>query len=271
MSTKRSEIFMFDFHIHSDFSADCNTPMEKTIEYAIKEGLHEICFTEHIDEDYPDPTIDFSLDLASYHQKIQAMQREYGDRIKIRKGLEIGVQPHLVKNCSQTVHSAPFDFVICSMHTTDKHSLHTSDFFEKQPVEEAYRKYYEELLYCVSHFKDFQVIGHIDLVKRYTKNKPVQNHFYDILMNIFEEIMYAGKGIEINTSGFRYGLPSAMPSEDILKLYRECGGEIITIGSDSHRAQTVGYGVSDGLELLRQLGFRYVTTFQDKQPTFHRI
>ncbi|NBJ70017.1 MULTISPECIES: histidinol-phosphatase HisJ family protein [Clostridia] len=262
---------MFDFHIHSDFSADCETPMEETIEVAIQKGLTEICFTEHIDEDYPDPTIDFSLDLPNYDAKINEMQCLYQDQIVIRKGLEIGVQPHLLTSCQQIVKAAYFDFVICSMHTTNKQSLHTSDFFQQQTVEDAYRKYYEELLYCVTHFKDFQVLGHIDLVKRYTKNKQAKYDFHDLLTKIFQEIIPAGKGIEINTSGLRYGLPNAMPSNDILTLYKACGGEIITIGSDSHVATTVGYGVTGAIERLRQIGFNYVTTFTDKRAIFHRI
>ncbi|MDY0395746.1 PHP domain-containing protein [Virgibacillus halophilus] len=60
---------MFDYHIHSDFSADCETPMEETIRHAIEIGMKEICFTEHIDFDYPDPSIVFELDLPAYDKK----------------------------------------------------------------------------------------------------------------------------------------------------------------------------------------------------------
>ncbi|MBU5265492.1 histidinol-phosphatase HisJ family protein [Virgibacillus proomii] len=262
---------MFDYHLHSDFSADCDTPMEKTVETAIKLGLKEICFTEHIDEDYPDPTIDFMLDLPAYDKKIKAMQSNYKDRIKIRKGLEIGVQPHLLNNCQKIIDAEQFDFVICSMHTTGKKALHSGDFFTERTIDEAYLQYYEELLYCITYFKGFQVLGHLDLVRRYTKGKEVKKDFHDVMEQIFKTIIPDEKGIEVNTSGFRYGLSSAMPSADILKLYKQCGGEIITVGSDSHTASTVGKGIQETMELLNRIGFKYVTTFENKQPIFHRI
>src|SRR5690625_6487306 len=83
---------MFDYHLHSSFSADCDTPMEATIEQAIKAGLKEICFTEHIDYEYPDPTIDFDLDLLNYDKKLKQVSAQYRDQIQIKKGVELGLQ-----------------------------------------------------------------------------------------------------------------------------------------------------------------------------------
>ncbi|MEC5424621.1 histidinol-phosphatase HisJ family protein [Virgibacillus sp. C22-A2] len=261
---------MFDYHIHSNFSADCETPMEKTIEQAIKFGMKEICFTEHIDYEYPDKSIIFEFDLAAYDKKIKEMQSVYADRISVKKGLEIGVQPHLLQRYNELLNKEYFDFVICSMHTTEKKDLHSGDFFKNKTVDKAYEAYYNELLYCVKNYKEFNILGHLDLVKRYTKQNSKYD-FHDIIKSIFQEIIYAGKGIEINTSGFRYGLENGMPSSDILKLYKECGGEIITVGSDSHVETTVGFGVKDSLELLKSIGFSYVSTFEGRKPLFHSI
>ncbi|SHG09352.1 histidinol-phosphatase HisJ family protein [Ornithinibacillus halophilus] len=261
---------MFDYHIHSDFSADCDTPMEKTIEKAIELGLKEICFTEHIDYEYPDQSIDFALDIPSYNQRLIEMRTTYGESLKIQKGVEIGVQPNLLDKYRALFKEETFDFIICSMHTTEKKDLHSGSFFQNKTLEEAYSKYYEELLYCVKNLEEFSILGHLDLVKRYTK-KESKNLFHDIIAEIFKVIIPRGQGIEINTSGYRYGLETAMPSKDILKLYKECGGEIITIGSDSHIDSTVAFKWNSSLELLDQLGFKYVTTFDKLEPTFHSI
>ncbi len=261
---------MFDYHLHSNFSADCDTPMEETIEQAIKAGLKEICFTEHIDYEYPDPTIDFDLDLLNYDKKMKQVSAQYRDQIQIKKGVELGLQPHQVEDYQKLMDMETFDFVICSMHTADKKDLHSGNFFANKTIEEAYRQYYEELLYCVTHFKHYSVLGHLDLVKRYTKEQSEHN-FHDIIGEIFKVIIADGKGIELNTSGFRYGLESGMPSPDILKLYKDCGGEIITLGSDSHVASTVAYQFQESLELLESLGFQYITTFENQKPVFHSI
>jgi len=261
---------MFDYHMHSNFSADCDTPMEATIESAINKGLTEICFTEHIDYDYPDPTIVFDVDLKKYNEKIVQLQNKYKDVITIKKGIEIGVQPYLLERYNELLNKETFDFIICSMHTTNKQGLHSGDFFKERTPEEAYRLYYEELLYCVKHFDHYSVLGHIDLVKRYQALNSNEN-FHDILKEIFTIIIQKGKGIEVNASGFAYGLGSAMPSEDILKLYYDCGGEIITIGSDAHKPEHVAHRFSEIIDLLEAIGFKYIATFESLQPKFHLL
>lgn len=266
----KEDFFMFDYHIHSDFSADCDTPMEKTIETAIEKGFSEICFTDHIDYDYPDPTITFDFDLKSYDRKIKAMQDNYGQKIKIKKGIEIGIQPHLLKQYEDLLTKESFDFIICSMHTTDRKTLHYGNLFKDRTTEEGFQQYYEELLYCVKHFDYYSVLGHLDLVKRYT-SEVVTNHFHPLIESIFKEIIPKGKGIEINTSSFRYGMDTVMPSIDILKLYKKLGGEIITLGSDSHSEMSLGYQFPAVLNVLKEIGFNYITTFTEKEPIFHPI
>ncbi|WP_087974475.1 histidinol-phosphatase HisJ family protein [Oceanobacillus rekensis] len=261
---------MFDYHIHSKFSSDCNTAMETTIEKAINIGLEEICFTEHIDYDYPDKDWIFEFDLNQYDRKIKEMKEKYDQQIHIKKGVEIGVQPHLATKHKKFMEEETFDFVICSMHATEGKDLHSGEFFNGKTVEEAYGVYYQELYECIKDFKDFSVLGHIDLVKRYTKEKSKEN-FHDIIGDIFKEIIPEGKGIELNTSGFRYGLESGMPSTDILKLYKECGGEIITLGSDSHVETTLAYQFTESLVLLQSIGLNYIATYQDGEPVFHPI
>lgn len=261
---------MFDYHMHSDFSEDCSTPMEHTIDKAIEKGFKEICFTEHLDYDYPDPDFTFDLDTAAYEEKVRDMQQKYDGRISIKKGIEIGIQPHLFDRYHKLLNEETFDFIICSLHASDRKDLHNGDFFKGRTPKEAYQYYYEDLLYCVERFDRFNVLGHLDLVKRYQK-LDVDENFHEIIGEIFKTIIPKGKGIEVNTSGFRYGLNSAMPSRDILELYYDLGGEIITIGSDAHKPEHVGLRFDDVLKQLQSIGFKYVATFQNEEPTFHEI
>ncbi|WP_188456074.1 histidinol-phosphatase HisJ family protein [Virgibacillus oceani] len=261
---------MFDYHVHSNFSADCETAMEKSIDKAIELGLKEICFTDHIDYDYPDPSITFDLDLPTYSNKIEHLKENYSNKITVKKGVEIGVQPDLLPRYEQLMNNDWFDFVICSMHTTEKRDLHSGEFFKDKSIDEAYAAYYNELLYCVKNYRGYNILGHIDLVKRYTKGKADSEH-HDIISQIFDEIIPAGKGIELNTSGVRYGLDGGMPSVDILKLYKEMGGEILTLGSDSHNEASIAFNFKESLTLLQQIGFRYITTFEKGEPVFHPI
>ena len=262
---------MFDYHMHSDFSADCSVATENMVIAAINKGLTEICFTEHIDYEYPDKDFIFEFDLDKYDQIITSLQQKYGGKIRIKKGIELGLQPHLLHRYEQLMNQEDFDFAICSMHTIDKKDLHSGALFKDRTIDEAYEVYYEELLYCVQNFKQFSVLGHLDLVKRYTIDRQSKLNFHEIITEIFKEIIPAGKGIELNTSGVRYGLPSGMPSEDILKLYKQCGGEIITVGSDAHHESDLGFDIRKSLELLDAIGFKYIATFEQQVPRFHKI
>lgn len=259
-----------DYHMHSDFSADCETPMEETVKTAIEKGLTEICFTEHIDYEYPDTSIDFSLDTALYHKKIKEMQAKYTGLIQVKKGVEIGVQPHLLERYEQLIQEETFDFIICSEHTTNRQDLHSKALFQNRSTKEAYELYYKELLECVTRFESYSVLGHLDLIKRY-QVPDSDADFTEIITDIFNTIIPKGKGIEVNTSGFSYGLDHHMPSEDILRLYKACGGEIITIGSDAHEKEHVGRHFTEVARLLQEIGFEYLCTFNKRKPAFHPI
>lgn len=261
---------MFDYHMHSTFSADCETPMEETVLSAIDKGVKEICFTEHIDYEYPDTSIVFDLDIPAYTKHLEQMKTKYAKEINIKKGVEIGVQPHLMDRYQALLDKEYFDFIICSMHTTNKQDLHSGDFFKERSPEAAYQLYYEELLQCIGHFDDYSVLGHLDLVKRYQKLDSDDN-FHEIIREIFRVIIPKGKGIEVNASGYGYGLGTAMPSMDILKLYADVGGEFVTLGSDSHYAKHVAYRFPEIIDQLLSIGVKYTATYDNRKPTFHAL
>ncbi len=264
---------MYDYHVHSSFSADCDIDMKDFIEKAINMGFKEICFTDHIDYDYCDPSINFEFDIADYTEYINKMRGLFGHKIKILKGVEIGIQPHLLKDYEDTIGNNNFDFVISSIHTCDRKDLYLGDFYKDKTPRQAYLKYFEELLYCIKNFDSFNVIGHLDVLIRYdeaVRNENIRNYF-DVLEEIFKALIDKNKGIEINTSGYRYNLDSFMPSFDIVKLYKELGGEIITVGSDSHSPDTLGFKFDHVYEALKHLGFKYITIFEKMEPNFIKI
>ncbi len=261
---------MIDYHIHSSFSADCTFPMEEMVKSAINKKLSEICFTEHIDYEYPDETIIFDFDRQQYTREINRLKKKFAGEIQIKKGVEIGVQPHLLPQYEHLMAQEVFDFVICSMHTVNKKGLHYGDIFVGKTTEEAFQAYYDELHYCVKNFKNYSILGHVNLMTRYAK-ETVQNDFLAELQAIFNVIIADGKGLELNTSGVRYGLPSGMPNTEILKLYKSCGGEIITIGSDAHCPDDIAFDFKSSLQLLQSIGFNYISTFDNGTPTFHSI
>ncbi len=260
---------MHDYHTHSDFSGDCPHSIEKMIEGAIERNCKSIAFTDHIDYDYGNAKYDdlFIFKPEEYIPKLQEVKEKYKDRIRILSGVEMGMQPHLVESIEDRFPFDDFEFTIMSVHTADKKDLHDGIFFEDKTDIEAYKCYYEELLYCVEGFKKYQVLGHINLIDRYSKYLKDKVEFSDysyILEKIFKIIISEGKGIEVNTSGYRYGMGSFLPNGKVLELYKDMGGKIIAFGSDAHSPSQILTNYIDTLSTLKEMGFSEISHFDEK-------
>ena len=93
----------------------------------------------------------------------------------------------------------------------------------------------------------------------------------DIITEILKIVIQDGKGIEVNTSSYYYKLNDLTPSMNILKLYYELGGKIITIGSDSHKKIQLGSYIDEVKEILKNIGFKYYCTYENMKPIFHKL
>ena len=112
-----------------------------------------------------------------------------------------------------------------------------------------------------------------DLVKRYGNYGNILDDkpFDDIIEAILKEAINDGKGIEVNTSCYRYNLPDLTPSKHILTMYKDLGGEIITTGSDSHNPSQIAYKFDYIYSYLESIGFKYVCAFDKMKPQFIKI
>ena len=248
-----------DYHVHTEFSDDSVYPMEQVVRDAIDRGMDEICFTDHVD--YP-----------VYIARIKELQELYREKIRIKIGIEFGMQVHTIPLYRALFHKYPFDFVILSVHQVDDREFWTQDFQRGKRQKEYNGKYYEEMLNVIRKYRDYSVLGHMDLIARYDeKGEYPFEKVKPVISEILRTVISDGRGIEFNTSYHRYGLKNTTPSMDILKLYRELGGEIITIGSDSHKAEHLGVYVKEAGHLLKELGFQYFCTYEKQQPVFHGL
>lgn len=273
-----------DYHVHTEFSDDSVYPLEQVIRDSVSMGMNEICITDHVDygikDDWDcgkeikcrngDPFA--NVDYPRYMAAIKEAQRQYGDKIAIKTGLEFGMQVHTIPQYEALFHRFPFDFIILSIHQVEDKEFWTQDFQRGKTQREYNERYYEEMLNVVKRYKDYSVLGHMDLITRYDEQgiypfEKVKPFVEEILKIVIED----GKGIELNTSYHRYGLKDTTPSVEILKLYRELGGNIITIGSDSHKPEHLGKYIEDARMLLKNLGFQSFCTYEKMQPVFHNL
>lgn len=271
-----------DFHLHSSHSGDSDTPMEEMILQGISQGLTTMCFTEHNDFDYPvseeasseTPQNPFLLRTDPYLYDLAILKGKYADKIKILFGVELGLQPEIAEKNSTYANSFEFDFIIGSSHVCHGKDPYYPAFFEGRSEQQAYREYFESILENLKTFSDFDVYGHLDYVVRYGPSMD-QNYSYAQYQDIFDEILKLllkkGKGIELNTGGIKSGMKDFHPCMEVLKRYRELGGEMITIGSDSHDAKHIAAHFDKAAEVLKECGFQYYTVFERRIPTFKSL
>ncbi|MGL5259993.1 MAG: histidinol-phosphatase HisJ family protein [Lachnospiraceae bacterium] len=267
-----------DYHLHTSFSGDSDTPMSDMIDTAIEKGLTQLCITEHFDPDYPHYANlipgTFDLDTPSYYKHFLEMQKKYKDKITLCFGVELGLQPHLSNDLKQYVSSHPFDFIIGSSHVVNRQDPYYPDFYEGKTEKEAYRLYFETIYETITKFDDFDVYGHLDYIIRYGPTQD-KNYYYKDFSDIFDAILTLlirkNIGLEVNTGGLKNGLKDFHPKREILMRYKELGGSILTIGSDAHKINQVGHSFDDVAQLLTTIGFKYYTVFQNRKPEFRPI
>ena len=286
-----------DYHLHSEFSDDSRESMENQIARAIELGLDEMCFTDHVDygikKDWNDPggiqwrggdglssSAEDKAPLANvnypeYFAKLLRMRATYGSRISIRSGLEFGIQSITVEQYEKLFaqYRNELDFVLFSMHQVNNQEFWNQQFQEGKTQQEYNELYYREILKTMKLFQNYSVLAHLDLLVRYDKAGiyPFEK-VQDIIAEILKQAITDGKGIEVNTSSWHYGLSDTQPSRKILKLYKDLGGKIITVGSDAHSTKYLADHIKDAYAILKdEIGFTEITTFDHMKPVFHTL
>lgn len=267
-----------DYHLHTSFSSDSDTPVNDVIKKATSIGMNSICITDHYDMNFPinpdEPELTFDLDLDAYKNELLKIKSTLNSSMDLKIGIELGVMSTTCQELENLLKNSNFDFVIASSHIVNGLDPYNKEYFYNKTDKQAFEEYFETIQYNVKHFKNYNVYGHLDYVVRYGKSKSLNYHFndyYDLFKDILTTIIHDGKGIEINTGGLYAGLPFAHPHPDLLKLYKELGGEIITVGSDAHITSRIGYEFDYVKELLLSNGFKYYCTYCNRKPAFNLI
>ena len=287
---------LVDYHVHSEFSDDSRESMEKQIEKAIELGFDEICFTDHVDygikKDWAEGNIEWrggdgisssadkldplsNVNYMEYFGKILRMKETYKGKIQIKSGLEFGVQSITIPQYEElwARWNNVLDFALLSMHQVNNQEFWTQEFQQGKTQKQYNEEYYEEILKVIRQYKHYSVLAHLDLIVRYDKQGVYPfDKVKDLIAEILRTAIADGKGIEINTSSWHYGLKVTQPSRDILKLYKDLGGKIITIGSDAHNTSYLGDHIEEARKILRdEIGFEQFCTFDQMEPIFHNL
>jgi len=263
---------MFDCHMHTKFSNDSTMEASIACETAIGLGLNGIAFTDHIDFDFPGG--DCLVDFDQYFAEMTSMREKYGDKIKLLNSVEVGIQPHVLTESLEMVTGYPFDYVLASVHVMDGVDPYMREFYRDKSKLEAYGRYLQEICFMVRNFESFDMVGHFEYIIRYADyaDRTLRyNDHREILDAIMIELIHQGRGFEVNTGTYRNETADAQYDFEVLKRYRELGGELICLGSDAHRPEHIGKRFDYFAQMIRNAGFKYTVHFEKRKPVFDRL
>ncbi|MBR1908603.1 histidinol-phosphatase HisJ family protein [bacterium] len=257
-----------DYHLHTHNSDDSKIEMHEYAEKALELEFDELCYTDHKDFDV---TGLGGINAEKYLSEYRDVLEKFDGKLSIKLGAEFGMQIFNTDKFEKLFSSLPLDFVILSFHTVDGKMLWNKDFFDGRTQQEYNERYYQEIIDVTKVYKNYSVLGHLDLIRRYDTSYYPFEKVKSFIAEILKQIINDGKGLEVNTSCFRYKIPDLTPSVDILNLYKDLGGEILTIGSDSHSTAHFGFKIAEVQKQLKELGFKHFYTFDKMIPLEHNL
>ncbi len=260
---------MIDYHVHTMFSGDSEAEPEAQLEAAAALGIGEICFTDHVDFDNPGQNFE-PAELEVRRTRLERFGGRYKN-VTFRQGAEISMAADPLCREKTLAYLAPhrLDFIIGSVHCVGSQDVYFPEYHAGKPKHEAYCAYLETILRCLPQYGFISVLGHYDFV---AKNAPYEDRSMrtdlsprvkEAFGEIFRTVVSMGKGIEVNTAAWR-GAPCW--GLDVLKLYRQSGGEFVTFGSDAHRPSAVGNRLDEARRLAAEAGIPYYAVFRDMEP-----
>ena len=278
---------LMDCHTHTQFSVDSEADINKCIKRAAELGLAAYAITDHCEcngwykkehysenEWYLRESFDYAADFENSVSAVTALKEKWAGKLNLICGVELGQIIHDTEAAKIVNADKRVDFIIGSVHQVRGEQDFYFIDYEKMTMDEIYdllERYFKEA-YEVSRTDLFDVFGHITYCLRYMKQRNGINadisRCDDIIAEIFRDLAQNGRGIEINTSGLRQGFGDCFPSLKYVKLFRDMGGEIVTIGSDSHTVEDIAANSADGMEIARAAGFTKLAYFKKRKPYF---
>ena len=260
-----------DYHLHSNFSCDCQVTMAEQCASAMAKGLPEIGITDHFDLHPGDDCRDW-FRLDDWAAELDRARGECAGRLIVRAGIELG-EPHIYQAETQALlRRYPFDYALGSLHWVGDEIVFADSYFAR-PAAEAFGLFFEELE-RMTRVGGFDVLSHFDVPVR--AGLPIYGEYdprrYEALIRpVLKNCIERGIALDINTQGLRSPCQVLTPGVEILKWYVEMGGERVTLGSDAHKPEYIGANFAAALEAMQVAGLKYVTLFEQRQARLMKI
>lgn len=270
----KAVIDMFDSHLHTNNSPDAMQSIDELCLAAIQNNLSGISICDHAEVSLFHMADFFELIKGSVRDTERA-RIKYGDSLKILQGIEISEFFWDDSKVKTFLSLGNYDVILGSVHRVDciGHTDSYSRVDMKHTPHEHLHKfisiYFDDMVRMIRGY-DFDVLSHLTVPLRYINGKYGRNvdisPYTDKIEEILDLIIKKGIALEVNTSGIGTNFDDFFPDENIIRKYKSMGGELITIGSDAHTSDRVGYGIDKAKKLLSDIGFRCYHYYEKRKP-----
>lgn len=261
--------YLSDCLMHSDCSRDAEDPAMMMCESAERQNLYAVTLTDHCEcNTYQEEGYDRSVRQSYFEAKKAAAV--FQGRLRVYAGVELGQPLQNLPAAQDVLSSCSFDFVLGSLHNlAGMEDFYFLDY-DRQNVPDLLTRYFDELLEMV-RWNGFDSLAHMTYPYRYIVGEhgipaALYPDYGDRIDEILSLLVKNRKALEVNTSGLRQKLGQTMPPLQVLRRFRQLGGQYVTLGSDAHRWGDIGSGIEEGLALLLQAGFDRFTVYVGREP-----
>ncbi|WP_457561201.1 histidinol-phosphatase [Caminibacter sp.] len=253
---------MIDLHNHTPLCNHAVGLPEEYIQKAIEKGIKVYGFADHAPMEFDKKYRMGFEDMQTYENEIKTLKEKYKNKIKILLGYEVDFTP--TKYLDERVLNADVDYLIGSVHFLDNWGFDNPEFikeWDKRDVDDVYREYFKNIEELAKS-RYFQIVGHIDLVKVFGHKPKIP--ITKIAQNAIKAIKKAQMAVEVNTAGLRKPVKESYPSDELLKMIIKEGIDL-TLSSDAHSPEQVGFGYEETLQKLKNLGVKELVFFEGKE------
>lgn len=255
---------MVDYHIHTELCGHATGTVQEYIESAVSKGIREIGFSDHapMPEEIREGVSMSPSDLESYLGGIGSARERNEGRIAVRTGLEVDYP--LMESFDRRYCTDPrIDYLIGSCHFIDGWPFDHPDYIDgyaHRDIDEIYGKYFK-ILRSLAGSGLFNIVGHFDIVKKFGYRSG--REFRGIIDDIAQVLAANDVAVEVNTAGMAHPAGEMYPSDDIIGVLFD-RNVAVTLGSDAHAPERVGYQFPRALESITRAGYRKISGFKKR-------
>ncbi len=277
-------MFKCDYHSHTKYSFD-GSP-DNTVDLhcasAIERGITDLAITDHFECNWRDGSSFPPFDIKSAYADYLEAKEKYKGKLNLTFGVEIGQANQFPEEAAELLTNNKIDFVISSIHNlTGAPDFYYFDFgkMNKDRLRDSYvsnffERCIDEACDAIDLLQKVDTVGHITYMERYCNMAGLDYDFTkhtDKLEMLFKKMISRDIALEVNTSTLWKGQGFSMPDRKMLSIYRDCGGRLLTVGSDAHYSTTVGLAIEEGFERIKAVGLSDILVVRDGKKTIVKI